>query len=669
MKNSVSLPFIISPSLGFPVILSTEAIEPLTVIVASNNPPFGSWSLRPSAANRSALAPTLPLTQIGTATEIPRSSEPHINSTDDTRLTIGEYLRNIVDGDARFFKVTLLLEDTCINAGAMMYDLCLDEAEPKLHAVCLKTSVTKELNFIHLTDLHLSRRNDLIEDEISNVTGPLPGFNNFNENMRRFIKKANAMASNGKLDLVLIGGDLVDFVNHGVSDNGDEPDNNWSVFIEILTGSGDEREKNNFGLTAPVFTTTGNHDWRLHPYDIHDLSAAYNINKKQAKEFDFEYFDTSEKLENKKNEVYNKIIKEGSPISKENLFHVVLKGLLRWSSTWQAKSIVPVIGSLIAYPYFGKIFLSALKILPKEIHSVAVSGIIFLLAVALHWGINKILSYTVRKAVTNAIIPIEASIEALHRYFLHINPYLNYAFSFGSNRFIMMDTGPDCFTGQYLWDEGNKKMKITSVKNSILGGSPDSMAFYPANEYYSYGQITWLEQALNVPGKSVHSNKTDRIFICLHAPPINLKERPETTDKEKLLLKEYWFCGNSIKQNSDIRVGTINHYLSQFFHLCLGRKENHALYKGPKADLVLCGHAHQAIEFRLSSNNDGSISVYTGNYSSQNVLAVFDNIKPVIAQSAACGPAEDAFSNTPYYRVVQVSATGDILQFNQTNPF
>jgi hypothetical protein len=42
------------------------------------------------------------------------------------------------------------------------------------------------------------------------------------------------------------------------------------------------------------------------------------------------------------------------------------------------------------------------------------------------------------------------------------------------------------------WDEGNKKVGVLSMKDGILGGSPDSMAFYSPNEYYAPGQITWL---------------------------------------------------------------------------------------------------------------------------------------------------------------------------------
>ncbi len=84
------------------------------------------------------------------------------------------------------------------------------------HALCLRPT-EERLRFIHLTDLHVALRNDLYEADLRDtVWFPDPRqalrtpFNNFNENLRRFIRYANGLADGGELDFVLILGDLME---------------------------------------------------------------------------------------------------------------------------------------------------------------------------------------------------------------------------------------------------------------------------------------------------------------------------------------------------------------------------------------------------------------------------------------------------------------------------
>lgn len=647
----VKLPLVLSPNLGCPQIISLLKHEHISIIVASEDEQFGAWSLVPSFSNQFNSLDHIPLIQ-GDILEIPRHSDPVMLSVNDTEVILSrDLLSEVLGNDLRIFKVTLslagydpsrVLRKVKNNFRPTLYDLSLEGSatQSRPHAVCLTESKDKDLRFIHLTDLHLARRNDIIEEEISSACGPVNGFNNFNDRMRVFIEEANKIADKGELDLVLIGGDLVDFVNHGVSDNAIEDDNNWQVFVDIATGGGCEHKKgkNNYGLRVPIFTSTGNHDWRLHPYDPTDVTGAFGIDRSQANNFDSEYYDTVEMLEAKKRGVYEKIVKEGSPILKENLLHGGVKWLLGILETWQAKTLVPIISAIISY------FFKEVVIWPM---------VIFLIAAVLHHIINYLLYKWLRYMIGHAVIPIEAGVQALHYYFLHINPYFNYAFSYGSNYFIVMDTGPDCFIGQYFWDGGNKKMARMTINDNILGGSPDSMAFYPANEYYSYGQITWLENLLKAIGSEGKDNK--RIFICLHAPPINLKSVPEIpAGQDELLLRE---------GEIDIRYGTINHFLSQFFHLCLGEKENDPDYSGPKVDIVFSGHAHQKIEFRI----DKGPLIYIGKYSDNalNPILNFNNNRPFVVQTAACGPLNTGYPNPPYFRTVHVDKSGVIQSFRQ----
>lgn len=322
----VKSPLVLSPSLGCPKIISLTKNEHISVIVASGDEQFGNWSLIPSFSNQNNSLNHIPLIQRDIL-EIQRHSDPSILSVNDTEVILSrELLSEVLGNDLRIFKVTLSLSDSKPsnvlrsvnnNFRPTLYDLSLEcpAAQSRPHAVCLTQSKDKDLRFIHLTDLHLARRNDLIEKEISSACGHIKGFNNFNDRMRVFIEEANKLADEGELDLVLIGGDLVDFVNHGVSDEAIEDDNNWQVFIEIVTGGGYEHKKgkSNYGLRVPIFTTTGNHDWRLHPYDPADVTGAFGIDRSQANNFDSEYYDTVKMLEAKKGDVYEKIVKEGSP--------------------------------------------------------------------------------------------------------------------------------------------------------------------------------------------------------------------------------------------------------------------------------------------------------------------------------------------------------------------
>ncbi len=641
-------PLILSPGLGCPeIISSTERVGTISVIVASMRAYFGRWSLIPSHSNCYDGLPRIEL-DVKEVQELLKSASPEFSAVDETMENINHELLRVLGEGARIFKVTLaipeldprkVLRKTKVGFMPTLFDLSLEDTVTvsKAHAVCLVESKHKDngLKFIYLTDLHLARRNDLIETEVSSAVGDTDGFNNFNERMRDFIKKANESSDAGDLDFILIGGDLVDFVNHGISDSGMEADNNWQVFIEIVTGGYRELKRGNQGLKVPIFTSTGNHDWRLHPYNLElFVSSSFGLSSSQAKNFDYEYYDTMQALEEKKKCVYEKIVSEGSPISKESLSHTALKWLMGYSSTWLAKILVPLIPSAGVYVFTGT------NIWPL---------ISTLLVFTAHYGFNLWLARMVRRLVISSILPIEAGIQALHYYFLHVNPYLNYAFSYGGNYFILMDTGPDCFIGQYLWDEGNKKMRRMSIEDNILGGSPDSMAFYPANEYYSYGQIAWLERVLKVIEKE---NKPDmRVFICLHAPPINIREAPNITDpNNEILVKE---------DRHNIRFGTINHFLSQFFHLCLGKKENAPGYSGPKVDIVFSGHAHQKIEFRIS---DGPC-IYYWDYSDKLKDFNFDDKRPFVVQTAACGPLRAGYKNPPYFRTVHVDSHGVIRSF------
>jgi predicted phosphodiesterase len=660
MEN-INLPLILSPGIGCPHIIDiNEDGISISVIIASTEAKFGDWSLSISSSYQPGGNKEIRLNEEQVEELSPDSG--HLpSSIEGTRDSISkEVFPNILGGNAKIFKVTLSFvksdADTLMGTrSSCLCDLKCSLSKKKPHAVFLTKKGNDGLHFIHLTDLHISRRNDLIKNEIMAALGPIEQFNNFNDNLRRFIKKANTLFDSGELDLVIIGGDLIDFLNHGVSDSANEPSNNWQVFLEILTGTGHEHNRDNHGIKAPIFTTTGNHDWRLHPYSIKLLHHEFALDKKEAKVFDFNYYDGKETLSTKNQQIYDNIVKEGSIISKESFLHSFLKTFIKYSETWQAKALIPILSTTLA-PFLSTVLS---KIVSVKTIELLMYPIVAILAHLLHKKINYLVSLFLRYLITNAIIPIEACAKALHQYFIHINPYFNFAFSYGENHFIMMDTGPDCFTGQSFWDDGNKKRKRLSLDDNIMGGSPDSMAFYKVNEHYSYNQISWLERVLSLISKQKVSNDSKkRIFICLHAPPINLKKKPDISSGEQLLKK-----GKYCKVN--IRFGTINHFLSQFFNLCIGKKEKDESYAGEKVDIVFSGHAHHSIEFRI----DEETRVYCGNYSG--APGSLDNKRPVVVQTAACGPIKrnkmKEYLSPPYFRAVHVDSDGNIRKFSEEN--
>ncbi len=92
-------------------------------------------------------------------------------------------------------------------------------------------------------------------------------FVNPNRMWRRFVAEANALGRRGELDLVILGGDLVDFLEPG----------NVEHFVALTTG----RAPGSLALEVPLLTVPGNHDYRrfgyrpqIYPLDrwgLHDL--------------------------------------------------------------------------------------------------------------------------------------------------------------------------------------------------------------------------------------------------------------------------------------------------------------------------------------------------------------------------------------------------------------
>lgn len=692
-------PLIISPNLGCPEIVSVEGLKngkTLPLIIAGR---YGSsvlpvkkmfdgvFFVRPSDGG----SPEIPLY----VTDDPREIRDwdllsEFSDLAATREIINSELHyNVLGEETRYWKISVSIKEghdglLRENNGRLLprlFDLVLlDKSQEwekvNYHAVQFVPYLKKEVNFIHLTDLHTAKRNDQILGEVLKVRNKRgkreieEHYINFNDKFREFIRIANDLADQGKLDFIVITGDLVDFAFHGWEDETNPAENNWKNFINIVTGAGKEKLKKNPGLKVAMFTSTGNHDWRLHPYDpnLGDYHRTFGLEKEELKNYQYRSFDSTEYPEDKRAKLARNIT--GHAFEKLNLDAFT-------SSDRRQTGLTRVLVSKITDLVLRGMAAFGLGGLGLAGYTSKLEYLWVPLLSAMAWGTKKIVERTTRKVVDFIIDnPLHAEAKALHYYLMHVNPYLDYAFQYGDHSIIVMDTGEDVFIGQLLDGKEIKNIKQMSMEDNILGGSPDSRAFDSEQSYYNWSQIVWLEKVLSVVGNH-GADRGNRTFVFVHAPPINPQEgRHFVWDSlwERKREAPKWIA----KDECNLTYGSINHYLSQFFYLSMGYRESELVEEKVeprlgKVDLVFSGHAHQNIEFRIEKEWDGEheIRIYSDVYSqlmdARNLDKWWEDHSPVIVQTAACGLKGRTAPNPSYFRKVSVNDKGQITDFSVMN--
>ncbi len=351
----------------------------------------------------------------------------------------------------------------------------------------------------------------------------------------------------------------------------------------------------------------------------------------------------------------------------------------------------------LARTFYSSIATRILKFLPASLGVAAVGTgagtigqvwhsilpIVFFAVVALAiWGVKKLIEWKTRKLVDMMIDnPIHAEASALHYYLKHVNPYFDYAFQYGKHSFIVMDTGADVFIGQFLDRKQIKHIKKMSIRDNILGGSPDTRAFDDEQIYYNWEQIVWLEKVLAFVSKNLNDNS--KIFVFLHSPPINSPDDPKfDKNKDKLIeskrnkpdFEHAWIS----KEDCYLTYGTLNHYLSQFFYLCTGYRESELVEEEVErklkfVDIVFSGHAHRNIEFRIEKEKDKEHNIriyhdkYGENYNHDKHYEWWGKTSPVIVQTASCSIVGRNDKHPPYYRKVTINKDNRIIEFKQLN--
>ncbi len=230
------------------------------------------------------------------------------------KITKYSYLHNLVHHNIwgfrdRFFKVRIAVPEIKINPPRKfeLFNITYINPNRNPHTVWHALSITNQdwqnFTFIQATDLHIAKRNDIIFDTIASkkfarvdLSQPLQQSfeamdpeiftnpkmrgtleflefrnraNNFNSALRQFISHANILASEGKLDFILLTGDLVDFVKISIIFSSQFTErSNFQLFMDFLIG-----KYHSSPLLVPCFTVPGNHDFRMNHYKLAGMTS------------------------------------------------------------------------------------------------------------------------------------------------------------------------------------------------------------------------------------------------------------------------------------------------------------------------------------------------------------------------------------------------------------
>jgi 3',5'-cyclic AMP phosphodiesterase CpdA len=150
-----------------------------------------------------------------------------------------------------------------------------------LHPVFICPSSSTALRIGHMTDLHIDIRTEKYAENLKKSGDATVKFHNWNEACIKLYKESKQDS-----DVLLMTGDLIDYGRgyKGFGPLGEDSsywrDRNWFMFYDFLT-SGDNYQ-------TAVYTSLGNHDWRINPYPADTFGSPsakdFGLNKKQLHE-------------------------------------------------------------------------------------------------------------------------------------------------------------------------------------------------------------------------------------------------------------------------------------------------------------------------------------------------------------------------------------------------
>jgi hypothetical protein len=160
-----------------------------------------------------------------------------------------------------FVRITLRAQHRLSPAAPRRVKLCdllFDGQVERLRSVAAFVPSGGDLRLAFAADLHLAKAWNAIADAVARYAPDLvPGLVHPKRLVEKFIDEVNSLAAKGQLDLVVLGGDLVDHVYAFSRSQAPSTlaDSNVKLLLDALAR-----------LQVPTLTTPGNHDYRLYPW-------------------------------------------------------------------------------------------------------------------------------------------------------------------------------------------------------------------------------------------------------------------------------------------------------------------------------------------------------------------------------------------------------------------
>src|SRR3972149_7671255 len=591
-KMRFSYPWVVKPSIGNPAIVSFEGTETTFDILLATLYEENLESLKNSLKDR------IHLIRVG-------------NENETYALSIGENIEQVFGAETieeaihkfessqapksfgwhlistgafppplKFFLVTLGFKDDgnipkFPQRESLLFTLQVD-THLKPNSIYLTNKDWKDFTFIHATDLHVAKRNDDIPKTIGLQRNS--GYINFNEHVGELIPRANKMADEKGLDFIVITGDLIDYIltdykkiqsNEDLKNLGFE-ETNWFTFYNILTG-----EDGRLGFRTPTFTLLGNHDYRLNPYNLDEsgeMLKGFGLTKKQLQQY-----------KNKREEVYIKFPEQ---------LRVSLSGLL-----WYFRCINPDLDYKFSLGPHSFICLDTgpdefnaddADLIIRKIKGISPSTESFTTKVLNHGLKYGLFLWTLPWSFLAGLFLGILSFGYLQILKFKLLSSISISFAVFLMTWIiiipLIRTIKLGIRGKrsLLYDLTDLALALEAI---APGGGPDSAGIF-------LDRIDWIRDLMR-------DKKNDQglLFVCMHTPPVNtspdvkLAEVNETKQRNKLGGK-YWIDKVS---DGNLSIGSIYKNWAEFLDFLAGIMSEEA------TDLVLCGHAHQNIEFRIES--------------------------------------------------------------------
>ncbi|HYP41073.1 MAG TPA: metallophosphoesterase [Chloroflexia bacterium] len=466
-----------------------------------------------------------------------------------------------------------------------LYNLSLRLAGGELyplapHALYARRS-WESFGFIHATDLHISSRVDHFKPRLREL-GLEEGAEacaNFNDGLRDMIRYANGLHDAGALDLVVMTGDLTDYMYEIGDDR--EGGGNFTFFERIIRGLAPSPEGvANPELRLPIFTVLGNHDYRPNSYDL-----LCDLDLGDTSKFD--YFPD-------------------------------------WLWSPERTKNIGAFGSF--------------NLTQEE-------------ASALQGGKNPCLNMK----DANDVVMVDSDKLAYYRQ--RINDMQSYVVELGPHRIVMLDS---------RWEEGIIKRSFESflkvVSGQINEDSRNWLAQHPNLVGFDKEEVALVREALKGAGAE------GIVVVGVHGPPLNpsgdeyahyfretehptadpaevvgyLRRRDAFAFRHRGILPipadvdevyETWprtgtpyFKRGGVGDLLD--YGISKGSADEFLCLCAGEGASRPV------DLVLCGHIHRNVEYRLQLDSGGEMLYYTDFYS-ENPPAYYNTVCNMDVQSNA----------------------------------